>query len=253
MNNKLVWAPVDLKQSALRILDSGTADGVWIRDLQSDLEPDEAQHTYVGIDIEGSYFPSGPPKNTSYHVQDINGTYPAEWKGSFDLIHQRLTLCVSGGVESTSDAVRKQVELLKPGGWIQYVEVQGWTADSDGRGWKDFTTCVAELVASVGSSVTHIDRAKGWLLDLGLVDVEEVVLEGNFGTRDDKELETLAKKSALLTAQSILGVAQTFPQELLSLPLARIPQIKTDLEKEMNTEPTNAHWHYKVVWGKKPQ
>jgi hypothetical protein len=165
----------------------------------------------VGTDIEKAFFPAESPKNTSYLIQDVNTPWPDELKGTFDLVHQRLGLVCCGGVDPTFEALRRYVELMKPGGWIQLVELQGWTADDDGPAWKDFTTCLTEMIESINSSVTHIDRVKGWFQDLGLTNVEETVLEGNFGTRDDKEFEHVAKKSALLTANSILEVVKSKP------------------------------------------
>ena len=54
-----------------------------------------SQHTFVGTDIEKSYFPSEVPKNTTYHVQDLTKPWPAEWSNSFDLLFRGLEL-VSG-------------------------------------------------------------------------------------------------------------------------------------------------------------
>ena len=57
------------------------------------------------------------------------------------------------------------------------------------------------MIQSIGSSVTHIDRAKGWFEALGLVNIEEKVVEVNYGIREDKELEKLGKKAAMLTGE----------------------------------------------------
>lgn len=160
--------------------------------------------------------------------------------------------------------------MLKPGGWIQIVDLQDWTANQDGPAWKDFTICLSDLIKSVGSSLERIEHVKGWFEELGLVNVEERLVEANFGTRDDKALEEVGKKSGQSTARAILGAATSkcsptyryydlfnhdiaFPQELLTLPRGRVSEIRADLEKEMSTDPTNAHWRYKVVWGRKPE
>ncbi|KAF2117654.1 hypothetical protein BDV96DRAFT_644005 [Lophiotrema nucula] len=254
MNGRLVLAPIDLYKAPLQILDSCTADGLWIRDLQSSLPPNIAsQHAFIGTDIEESYFPTDPPGNTTYHVQDVNKPWPEQWNEKFDLVHQRLSIAVSGDEKATQSAVRNLISLVKPGGWIQIVDLQNWTADGDGPVWKDFTICLADLISAVGSSLDRVEHVKNCFEGLGLIDVEETSIEANYGTRDDKPLEAIGKKSGLLTAQSILSVATTFPQEILTLPKARVSDIKAGLEKEMSTDPVSAHWRYKVVWGRKPE
>ena len=160
----------------------------------------------MGTDIEKSYFPTDPPKNTTYHVQDVNKPWPTEWKEHFDLVHQRLGLVAAGDEQATLSAVRNLVELVKPGGWIQIVEFHDWTADDDSQAWKDYTTSLCDMCKAIGSTVDHANRVKGWFGELGLVDIDEDVATANYGSRDDKEFETIAKRSALTTAKSVLGV-----------------------------------------------
>jgi hypothetical protein len=50
---------------------------------------------------------------------------------------------------------------------------------------------------------------RGWFDELGLVGVEEKVIEMNFGMRVDKEMEAIGKRSALLTARQVLEVVQS--------------------------------------------
>ncbi|KAF2014412.1 hypothetical protein BU24DRAFT_423370 [Aaosphaeria arxii CBS 175.79] len=248
---KQVFAPISFDGSPLQILDACTGDGLWIRDLQASIAPNDSQHSYTGTDIEVSYFPKEPPANTSYHVQDITKPWPADWNGKFDLIHQRLALVVPGSEENTIKALKGYVDLLKPGGWIQLVEVRQWTKETDGQAFKDLNVCLADMIKTIGASLTHIDNAKSWLESLGLVDVQEETVEANYGTREDKKAQEIAKRSILTTAGSILGITSTFPQQLLTLPQERVVGIKDDLESEFNKEPVSAHWQYKIVWGRK--
>jgi hypothetical protein len=241
---------------------------LWIRDLQASISPNDSQHNYTGTDIEASYFPKDTPKNTSYQVQDITKPWPADWNTKFDLVHQRLALVVPGSEENTLKVLRGYISLLKPGGWIQLVEVREWTKETDGQAFKDMNVCLADMIQSIGASLKHIDNTKRWLETLGLVDVQEETAEANYGTREDKKVQEIAKRSILTTAGSILSITSSkqhdltqgymltstaFPQQLLSLPQERVLQIKDDLEKEFNTELVSAHWQYKIVWGRKPE
>jgi hypothetical protein len=177
--------------------------------LQDTIAPNGTQHNYTGIDIEASYFPKDTPPNTSYQVQDITKPWPSDWNAKFDLVHQRLALVVPGSDEKTLEVLRGYTNLLKPGGWIQLVEVRQWTKATDGQAFKDLNVCLSDMIQTIGASLKHIDNAKNWLETLGLVDVQEEIVEANYGTRDDKQLQEIAKRSLLTTAGSILGVTSS--------------------------------------------
>jgi hypothetical protein len=60
----LVFAPVDFTNQARAALDIGTADGLWMRDLQSSIPPPPTgSHTFLGTDINATYFPATAPKH----------------------------------------------------------------------------------------------------------------------------------------------------------------------------------------------
>ena len=62
------------------------------------------------------------------------------------------------------------------------------------------------MITAIGSSVNYANLVKDWFEELGLADVEEKVVTGNYGTRDDKDFEAIAKRAVLVTANSTLGV-----------------------------------------------
>ncbi|KAF2875936.1 hypothetical protein BDV95DRAFT_603328 [Massariosphaeria phaeospora] len=255
MGGQLLFAPLDLHSSPpLRILDSCTADGTWIRDLQTSTPSTvEQQPVFVGTDIEKSYFPAQPwGNNTQYQVQNVTKPWPKEWINGFDIVHQRLALSCPGDGVATKSLIANYAEMLKPGGWIQIVELADWTSENDGPAWRDMMICLSDMIRCIGSSLEHVHRVKGWFEELGLVDVEERVVVANYGTREDKQLEAVGKEAALLTARGILPVVASFPQESLTLPKERVHQIKSELEKELGGTVSSAHWRYKVVCGRKP-
>lgn len=58
--------------------------------------------------------PSGTPNVSG------PGALPAEWKSSFDLVHQRLAPAASGPIQN--QIVGSLGGLVRPGGWIQLIE-----------------------------------------------------------------------------------------------------------------------------------
>ncbi|KAL1593217.1 hypothetical protein SLS60_010825 [Paraconiothyrium brasiliense] len=189
LNNRLVLAPIDFSSGSLTILDSCTADGkyrqaymmehlprfliclgVWLRDLQASIGP---QHTFIGTDIEPSYFPTKFPSNTSYHVQDATKSWPEEWSGKFDLVHQRFAMAVARSAPDTRLLVQRLADMVKPGGWIQLVDLQDWRSDTDGPAWQEYFICLRDMIKCIGSSLQGIESAKGWFEELGLVDIQK--------------------------------------------------------------------------------
>ncbi|KAK7902721.1 hypothetical protein LTR67_002367 [Exophiala xenobiotica] len=71
----LVLCPVDLTASDLRVLDSRTADGLFLRQLRSMLAyPDSA--TLIGTDIAPFEQNVDKPDYIEWHKQDINADWP---------------------------------------------------------------------------------------------------------------------------------------------------------------------------------
>lgn len=99
MKHNRVVAPLDLKKPGLKILDSATADGLFLKEIQPLLtEPYELQ----GYDIMPSFFPptTAWPPNTTLAIHDISEAWPAELHGKFDLVHQHFA--IAGGARNAT-------------------------------------------------------------------------------------------------------------------------------------------------------
>jgi len=51
----------------------------------------------------------------------MNDPWPAEWNGTFDLVHQRMALPAAGRT-IVKQVITNMIGLLKTGGWFQLVE-----------------------------------------------------------------------------------------------------------------------------------
>lgn len=97
MNNKRIVAPIDLSKPGLVVLDSATADGLFLREIQPLLtEP----YTLLGYDIMPSFFPAQAPPHTTLAIHDIAEQWPAELHGKCDLVHQHFAI-VGGAQKAT--------------------------------------------------------------------------------------------------------------------------------------------------------
>lgn len=104
-----------------RIADVATGTGIWMFDIARDFSPKPV--TLDGFDISDLQFAKGDalPDNITFHVHNAKEPFPSELHGQFDAIHIRLILAAisDNDLEQIS---RNALELLKPGGGIQWGE-----------------------------------------------------------------------------------------------------------------------------------
>ena len=158
--------PVDLSKPGLRILDAATADGTWLRDLQSSI-PKSVDHTYIGTDIEPELFPSQLPAGMTLLAQDVTKPWPADWPKSFDLVHQRLGLAGSSPTP-IPDVVTNLIGLVKPGGWIELVELDIDEPQDAGPALREFIRLLREVFTLTGMGGNFASKMRGWLEAVGL-------------------------------------------------------------------------------------
>lgn len=207
MGNRLIFAPIDFtKGNRKKILDCCTSDGFWMFDLRNDIGSKHG-HQFVGIDIDKTRFPLKSPKDVTFHVQDVNDPWPESWKGSFDLVHQRFGLAGAG---SRSQAVvNSLLELVKSGGWAQFVEAEYITADDDGPAVHQVMALLHEIFARMGVPTDYIRRASGWLKEAGFVNVDDELAPTCLGAKvPDPALREQSVGSSCVAAEGLVTHAK---------------------------------------------
>lgn len=103
--------------------------GTWLRDL-SKLLPEYSWDLH-GVDIHEAFFSTEDRPHAALDLRkhDTNSKFPSswDWENSFDIVHQRL-LIWGIKTENWPTAVQNLLRLVKPGGWIELVEVV-WVDD----------------------------------------------------------------------------------------------------------------------------
>ncbi|RYP73126.1 hypothetical protein DL769_004287 [Monosporascus sp. CRB-8-3] len=127
LDGKLILASIDLQEPGKRILESGTADGLWLRDVCSSLS---APRHYFGSGIEPELFPA-QSDGITYFKQSFNDPWPGDLRNSIDLVHHRGSLAGASPNEPL-DVVKNLATLVKPGGWIQLQEMNGFKPPRNG-------------------------------------------------------------------------------------------------------------------------
>ena len=241
----LVQAPLDISRPGLRIIDSATADGRWLVDVSTQLA--EPYHL-VGTDIVSSYFPVPAPLHTELIIQDIASPWPEHMRDSFDLVHQRLALpgCGQFPMRKAVDAL---IGLVKPGGWIQLIEADHSGPASEGQAMKESFKLIKELFKGMGVEDVYARQLKTWLVDAGMEDVEERVLDVKLGAANaNEDLARKGTRSFVLATTGLVDVARKAPTSFSS---EQLDAIVPDMERELNK--TGGIHRLYCVWGRKPQ
>ncbi|KAL4755395.1 hypothetical protein BDW72DRAFT_163595 [Aspergillus terricola var. indicus] len=98
---------------------------IWLleaRDLLKSRVPNQEHRTFHGFDISVAQFPRPPPEDVLFSCQDILKPFPPEHHRKYDLVHVRL-LVTAFPEKEYDTAVRNLVEILKPGGFIQWTDL----------------------------------------------------------------------------------------------------------------------------------
>lgn len=239
MNGQLVLAPIDLHTSGKRILDSATADGTWLRDLRSSVLP--AEHTYFGNDIEPELFPDDP-QGMEFFRQNIVDPWPDALKGSFDLVHQRLGLAGSHPMKP-GDVIANLAGLVKPGGWLQLVELDSFTSPATGPALTDVLRLMKEMFLLIGLG-DYINDMKAAAERAGLRNVQEHKILCEVGALAKPELREKSANGMISAVAPLVAAAVNLPT---AFEKADLESLESRLRAEMDRE--GGRYEVRAVWG----
>ncbi|KAI1352227.1 hypothetical protein F5Y01DRAFT_324425 [Xylaria sp. FL0043] len=111
-------------EELLHVADLATGTGIWLFDLLKSPEVKGLNIQHYGFDISRALFPhnSWLPKNVILSTSNLLEEPPQAFYGKFDVVHLRLVLSLirSGSPKPVIQHIKK---LLKPGGYVQWDEV----------------------------------------------------------------------------------------------------------------------------------
>jgi SAM-dependent methyltransferase len=116
----LIHPNIPLLSSTLKIADIGTGTGIWLLDVAKNL-PQTCQLT--GFDVSSSAFPPSEtlPPNVTFKIQEMLLPFPASEIGTYDIVAVRFVSVATTRTE-WARAIRNLITLLKPGGWLQWID-----------------------------------------------------------------------------------------------------------------------------------
>jgi SAM-dependent methyltransferase len=166
---------------------------IWLQDLANALsQSSPADREYIGFDISAQHFPDSAPPNTVFKIHNILEPFPADLHGQFDLVHIRL-LVLALAKDQFKTAVHNALELLKPGGFIQWEEFENANHKWPSNEVADLVRGIFENVATKsGLTRTPCADVTKALVELGCEDVKVV----DYNTLGREELDEHVKEWA---------------------------------------------------------
>ncbi|KAJ6101988.1 hypothetical protein N7486_004415 [Penicillium sp. IBT 16267x] len=269
MHGKLLYCPADLIQSNLRILDSATAEGTWLIDLAQSV-PSSA--SLFGTDIAPQHFvPEGNrPANVHLSTHSTFDPWPADFQGSFDIVHQRFVLTV-GTNDTAQEAVKMLFSCVKPGGWIELHEGNMLSIQEgpDHKAFMKFRDIMVNAWAAIGNQPSPGSFLVPWLKEAGAVDIQEDIQTIKVGAASEDKEQGERAVSVLL--HLLDGMKMMLSGKLMNIPVTvwfllsnvnyrstekpgqptrnEFDELRKDLEVELRT--VGNVYYYHLAWARK--
>jgi hypothetical protein len=153
-------------------------------------------------------FPKNVPEGLKLQVQDILNAWPSEWLNSFDYVHQRLGLA-GIGKHPIPGVIARECELLKPGGWIELVELDISEQNACPAVEKLYSV-IRGMFEMMGCGWKFCSTLKAALEEAGLENVVDQLVEVQLGaSARTPELGAKGIKSMQLATQGFADVANS--------------------------------------------
>ncbi|KAM9881319.1 methyltransferase domain-containing protein [Verticillium dahliae] len=218
-----------------RVLDLGTGTGIWAIDVSDALWKGPENHGLVhGLDL--AYIqPADVPSTVSFMQADVEEPWPLR-ENDYDMIHIQL---LKGGIRDWTDLYRKIFRHLKPGGYLEHVEID-WTFRSDDNTLTSDTALVAwseavhRALRTFGTPLDINDRIKGDLQALGFTDVTETIVKLPINPwADNKHDQELGRWFNLAATHAVNAMSLAPLTRVEGWPVEQVQSLGSEVKKNL--------------------
>ncbi|RNJ52441.1 hypothetical protein D7B24_003679 [Verticillium nonalfalfae] len=242
------------KTDRARVLDLGTGTGIWAIDVSDALWKGPENHGLVhGLDL--AYIqPADVPSTVSFMQADVEEPWPLR-ENDYDLIHIQLLM---GGIRDWTDLYRKIFRHLKPGGYLEHVEID-WTFRSDDNTLTSDTALVAwseavhRALRTFGTPLDINDRIKGDLQAIGFTDVTETIVKLPINPwADNKHDQELGRWFNLAATHAVNAMSLAPLTRVEGWPVEQVQSLGSEVKKNLCKLSIHAYCRLHVWTARKP-
>jgi pseurotin biosynthesis methyltransferase len=130
------------------------------------------------------------------------------------------------------EVIKNLTTLVKPGGWVQLTEMNGYKPPPNGPAMNEFWKVAGEAWTGIGVG-DIANNLKPWMEELGLKNVAERRLLCELGKTAKPELRACSVNGVTQPSYGIVAVAKTVPSSFATEQLDSLPaRIRAELENE---------------------
>ncbi|KAH8598461.1 S-adenosyl-L-methionine-dependent methyltransferase [Bisporella sp. PMI_857] len=247
LESRLFLAPIGLNPQ--RVLDVGTGTGIWALDFADEFPSAQV----IGTDLSPTQ-PTFVAPNCKFEIDDACTPWTFA-PNSFDFIHVRA---MYGSVADWPAFYAEVFKHLKPGGWIEQLEMSIEFKSDDGTVTNDHVFSVwsrifIEAGEKFGKTFRIADLAKGYIAGAGF----EGVVEKKFklpvgGWSSDPKYKELGRWNLLHCDQGIEGWAMALLTRVMGWKYAEVQAFLGWMRTGLRNRNTHAYYNVTVVYGRKP-
>ncbi|PMD34320.1 S-adenosyl-L-methionine-dependent methyltransferase [Hyaloscypha variabilis F] len=244
LHDQLFLAPIT--PNPQNVLDMGTGTGIWAIDFA--FRYPSAQ--VIGNDLSPIQ-PSYIPGNCTFEIDDIEDDWTYSQK--FDFIHGRLLVSC---FKDHRAVLKRAFDALKPGGYLemQDADFPMKCVDDSLEGtalWK-WNMYVEEASAKAGKPWTRTKQYKGWMEEIGFVDVEESIVPFPINTWPrDLHLKTLGLWFQHDLLEGLNSNIALFTR-VMGWSSEEVEALLVDVRKDVENRRVHAYVSMHIVYGRKP-
>ncbi|RDA82709.1 hypothetical protein CP532_4836 [Ophiocordyceps camponoti-leonardi (nom. inval.)] len=243
----LFFAPVE---NPRRILDIGTGTGIWA--IQGPVGDQHPGAHVMGIDLTPIQ-PIWVPPNVEFLVDDCY----EDWliNETADLVHFRFMAVV---LRDISTVLGHAFKSLRPGGWVEFHELQGEPYCDDGTMREDdafrrLYRLAGEAYARLGYDTTVAARLEPLLREAGFVNVHCRVMRVPIGVWARDETLRLVGLYQRTAVEEFISTLAGRPFEALGMSAAEVQLVLALARRALLDEGVHRYFNYYFWYAQKPQ